>query len=312
MGGVKRGLLMPTPKILVVEDFEQFRQLIVSTLQQRTKQIAEASDGMEALQEAEKQQPDLVSLDIGLPSLNGIEVARRLRKLAVPPKIVFISQESSPEVVAEALNLGALGYVHKTRAGSDLLPAIDAALEGRRFVSSGLQIGGAMDAQTQFRHQILFYADDSVLLDGLARFIASALDAGNPVIAWVDGSHQHSLRGRLREGRVDIDGAIQRGLFMSSDTAETPDPRRFLEVIKGLRETASRTGKKHPRVALCGDLASRLWAEGKTDEAIRLEQQSSELARTHDMDILCAYPLDYGQRNGAFTKIRVEHGAVFT
>jgi len=126
---------MPTPKILVVEDFERFRRFVVSTLQQRTKQIAEASDGMEALQEAEEQHPDLVLLDIGLPSLNGIEVARRLRKLAVPPKIVFISQESSPEVVAEALNLGALGYVHKTRAGSDLLPAIDAVLRGKRFVT---------------------------------------------------------------------------------------------------------------------------------------------------------------------------------
>jgi DNA-binding NarL/FixJ family response regulator len=309
MGVLNGVLLMPTPKILVVEDFERFRRFVVSTLQQRTKQIAEASDGMEALQEAEEQHPDLVLLDIGLPSLNGIEVARRLRKLAVPPKIVFISQESSPEVVAEALNLGALGYVHKTRAGSDLQPAIEAALEGRRFVSSGLQIGGGMDGQVQPRHEILFYTDDSVLLDGLARFIASALNAGNPAIAWIDDSHQHSLYERLRERRVDIDGAIQRGLFMSSDTAETPDPRRFLEVIKGLRETA---GKQHPRVALCGDLASRLWAEGKMDEAIRLEQQSSELARTHDMDILCAYPLDCGQRNGAFKKIRVEHGAVFT
>ena len=99
---------------------------------------------------------------------------------------------------------------------------------------------------------------------------------------------------------------------MSSDRAETPDPHLFLEVIRGLRETASKVGKKRPRVALCGDLASRLWAEGKIDEAIRLEQQSSELARTHDMDILCAYPLDYVQRNGAFKKIRAEHGAVFT
>ena len=303
---------MPTPKILVVEDFERFRRFVVSTLQQRTKQIAEASDGMEALQEAEEQHPDLVLLDIGLPSLNGIEVARRLRKLAVPPKIVFISQESSPEVVAEALNLGALGYVHKTRAGSDLLPAIEAALEGRRFVSSSLQIGEAMDAQVQFRHQILFYADDSVLLDGLTRFIASALNAGNPAIVWVNDSHQHNLGGRLRGLGVDIDDAIQRGLYMSSDRAETPDPRLFLEVIRGLRETASKVGKKRPRVALCGDLASRLWAEGKIDEAIRLEQQSSELARTHDMDILCAYPLDYVQRNGAFKKIRAEHGAVFT
>jgi len=132
---------MPVPQILVVEDFEQFRQFILSTLRQSTSfQVTEASNGLEALQKAEEQQPDLVLLDIGLPDLNGIEVARRLRKLSVPPKIIFISQESSPEVLREAFNVGALGYVHKVRAGSDLLPAVNAVLERRRFVSKGLEM----------------------------------------------------------------------------------------------------------------------------------------------------------------------------
>src|SRR5215472_11866618 len=118
-------------KILVVEDFEQFCQFVVSTLQRRAKfHVIEAANGWEALQKVEEQRPDLILLDIGLPDLNGIGVARRLRELSAPPKIVFVSQESSPEVVGEALSLGALGYVHKVRAGSDLLPAVDAALEG--------------------------------------------------------------------------------------------------------------------------------------------------------------------------------------
>jgi CheY-like chemotaxis protein len=131
---------MHVPQILVVEDFEQFRRFVVSTLRQRARfQVAEASNGLEALQKVEEQEPDVVLLDIGLPNLNGIEVAKCLRRLAVPPKIVFISQESSPEVVREVLDLGALGYVHKLRAGSDLLPAVNAALEGGRFVSKGLE-----------------------------------------------------------------------------------------------------------------------------------------------------------------------------
>jgi DNA-binding NarL/FixJ family response regulator len=139
---------MPVSKILVVEDFERFRQFVVSTLQQRAEfQITEASDALEALQQVEEQHPDIVLLDIGLPGLNGIEVARRLPRPSVPLKIVFVTQETSPEIVREALNLGALGYVHKVRARTDLLPAIEAALEGRRFVSSGLQIGGGTNAQ---------------------------------------------------------------------------------------------------------------------------------------------------------------------
>ena len=120
---------MPRHCILVVEDFERFRQFLVSTLQRNGRfQVIEASNGLEALQKAEEQRPDLVLLDIGLPGLNGIEVARRLRKLAVPTKIIFVSQESSPELVGEALSLGGLAYVLKQRAKSDLLPAIEAAL----------------------------------------------------------------------------------------------------------------------------------------------------------------------------------------
>ena len=89
---------MPAPKILVVEDFEQFRRFVVSTLQQSARfWVTEASNGLEALEKVEEQQPDLVLLDIGLPNLNGIEVARRLRRLAAPPQRSFSSVRNLPQ-----------------------------------------------------------------------------------------------------------------------------------------------------------------------------------------------------------------------
>jgi DNA-binding NarL/FixJ family response regulator len=75
-------------------------------------------------------------LDIGLPSLNGIDAARRILTLLPESKIVFVSQESSTEVVREALGLGALGYVVKVHAGTELLASVEAVLQGKRFVSS--------------------------------------------------------------------------------------------------------------------------------------------------------------------------------
>src|SRR6516225_6151110 len=103
-------------KILVVDDFEPFRRFVCSILQQRSElQVIQASDGLEAIQKAEAMHPDLILSDIGLPNLNGIEAARHVRKLASPAKILFVSQESSPEVVREVLSLGAQGYVHKPR-----------------------------------------------------------------------------------------------------------------------------------------------------------------------------------------------------
>jgi DNA-binding NarL/FixJ family response regulator len=96
--------------------------------------VGEVSDGLEAVHKAEELQPDLIMLDIGLPSLNGIEAARRIRKLSPESKILFVSQESSTDVVQEAFATGAKGYVVKVDAGSELLQAIDAVLRGERFV----------------------------------------------------------------------------------------------------------------------------------------------------------------------------------
>src|ERR1700687_164768 len=94
-------------RVLVVEDFAPFRGLICSTLRQEPGLhiVREVADGLDAVRQAEELKPDLILLDIGLPTLNGIDAARRIRKLAPESKIIFVSQESSPDVVQEALSL---------------------------------------------------------------------------------------------------------------------------------------------------------------------------------------------------------------
>jgi DNA-binding NarL/FixJ family response regulator len=133
---------MSSVRVLVVEDFAPFSQFIRLTLAKRpdVQVIGEVADGLEAVQNAELLQPDLVLLDIGLPGLNGIEAARQIRKQAPESKIIFLSQESSWEVVEEALSLGAWGYVLKEKAAIDLLAAMDAVHDGRHFLSFGLSI----------------------------------------------------------------------------------------------------------------------------------------------------------------------------
>jgi DNA-binding NarL/FixJ family response regulator len=124
----------PLVRVLLVDDFDAFRSLIRTTLQGTQFQIiAEVSDGLEAVQKAEELQPDLILLDIGLPTLNGIEAARRIRQRAPRSKILFLSQESSADVIEEALKFG-VGYVIKTHAGSDLLATIEAMRAARHFV----------------------------------------------------------------------------------------------------------------------------------------------------------------------------------
>jgi two-component system, NarL family, response regulator NreC len=79
--------------------------------------------------------PDLILLDIGLPNLNGIEVAREISQSAHSVKILFVSNEIHTDVVNAALSNGALGYVAKADAGTELLPAIESALSGESFLS---------------------------------------------------------------------------------------------------------------------------------------------------------------------------------
>jgi DNA-binding NarL/FixJ family response regulator len=124
--------------VLVVEDFIPFRSFICSTLARRVNLhvICEVSDGLEAVQKTKELRPDLIFLDIGLPTLNGISVAREICKFS-KSKIIFVTQESDPHFVQEALALGAWGYVVKARASNDLLAAVDAVCDGRKFVSNG-------------------------------------------------------------------------------------------------------------------------------------------------------------------------------
>lgn len=93
-----------------------------------------ASDGWEAVREAQRLQPNLILLDIGLPTMNGIEAARHIRRLSPASQIIFVTQESSPDIVQEALNSGACGYVVKTDVGSELQAALTAVLRGEQFL----------------------------------------------------------------------------------------------------------------------------------------------------------------------------------
>jgi DNA-binding NarL/FixJ family response regulator len=129
---------MSTVHTLIVDDFEPFRRFVCSMLGRvpDLRVIGKASDGLEAVQKAEDLRPDLILLDIGLPTLNGIEASHRISRLVPAATILFVSQESDAEVIATALSNGAKGYVLKVSIGRDLLPAVEAVLIGEQFVST--------------------------------------------------------------------------------------------------------------------------------------------------------------------------------
>jgi len=317
-------------RILVVDDFEGWRRQVRLLFQARPQWqvIAEVSDGSEAVQKVADLKPDLIVLDIGLPKLNGIEAARGMRHLSPTSTIVFLSLNNDPDVVRAALSTGALGYVHKTDAHRDLLPAIEAVLQGRQFVSSsikGYKPAHVLAAKAPHRHEVLFYPDDAVFLDSCTRFIAAALDAGNVAAVVATESHRDSLFQRLKAEGLDVNAEIKHGRYISLDVAKTlstfmvndmPDWERFFEVVGGLVSGAAKAGKgEHSRVAMWGECGPLLWAEGKLDAAIRLEQLLNWLATIYEFDVLCAYALSsfHGEEHGhIFRSICTEHSAAYS
>ena len=334
-------------RVLLVDDYEPFRRFARSTLERSPylQIIGEASDGLEAVQKAEQLQPDLVVLDIGLPVLNGIEAARRIRKLCPASTILFVSQESSADVVQEALSTGASGFVIKAHARSELLAAVEAVCKGRPFISSRLRRHDLAEAsnpgayenlrtnrvfaplqqgtESARRHEVGFYSDDRCFLDDLTQFIGATLNGGGTAIVVATESYRGSLLPRLQAHGLDMGVAVEQGRYISLDAADTlsafmvngmPDRARFLKVAGDLIAGAAKTvSGKHARVAACGEGAALLWVQGNTEAALRLEHLWDEIAKLYDVDILCEYPLasfQGGMGSYVFDRLCAAHTAV--
>ena len=334
---------------MVVDDFEPFRRYISSELesQQDVEVVCEVSDGLEAVQKAEELRPDLILLDIGLPKLNGIEAARRIRRLSPESKILFMSQESSKNTVQEAFRQGARGYIVKSDAGRELLTAVNAILRGEMFVGSRFarhDFTLAADAPA-FRsgppkagttapdpqrteiircHEAGFYSDDVRFLDSFTQFIGSSLKAGNAAIVSAREPHRNSLLLRLQALGVDVGAAAEQGKYISLDAADTlarfmvngkPDRHRFLKIAEDLiLKAADAADAEHPRVAICGECAPLLLEQGWAEAAIRLEQLWDDVAKTYAVDILCGYPLAgfHGREDShIFQRICAKHSTVY-
>jgi DNA-binding NarL/FixJ family response regulator len=335
-------------RVFVVDDYEPFRQFICSTLRKRPELqiIGEAVDGLEAVQKVQQLQPDLILLDIGLPTLNGIEAARRIRELSPKSKILFVSENRSWDIVEEALRTGAGGYVVKSDAVGELLLAVNAVLGGKRFVSASLagnDLTDPKDEQTAdhnrsgvvlpfppqnvwiARHEAGFYSHDRFVLDDLTRFIGAALKAGNAAIVVATKSHRDSLLPRLQAYGLDMGTAIEQGRYIALDAADAlptfmlrgmPDSVLFLKLLGDLIGTAAKAAQgEQARVAIFGEMCHLLWAQGNAEAAIQVEKLGNQLAKTYDVDILCGYSLGSvqgGMDSRVFERICAEHTAVYS
>jgi DNA-binding NarL/FixJ family response regulator len=122
--------------VIFADDNAQFLDHTVQVMAEECQIVGTAGDGPSALDLVQRLDPDIVVLDITMPILDGLDVARRLRADGIPAKIIFLTVHDDPDYLREALAVGATGYVVKHRLVSDLSQAMHDVLAGRRFVSA--------------------------------------------------------------------------------------------------------------------------------------------------------------------------------
>jgi len=244
--------------------------------------VAQESDGLEAVQKSKELQPDLVLLDIGLPMLNGIEAARRIRDVSPASRIVFVTDNNSWDIAEEALRAGGSGYVVKSKAASELLLAAEAVLQSKPFLSAGLKdvdpdhlkkesaaasCSAGKDCcviQTSERqivsNEVRLYPDDEALADSFAHSIQSALTNGNTVVVAVTPSQRASILQRLSSNGVNVTDAIERNLYVQLDVAvplsrlgrdSSNDENGFVKFVPlGIREAIHKAKASNLHVAV--------------------------------------------------------------
>jgi DNA-binding NarL/FixJ family response regulator len=118
-------------RVLVVDDFEEWRRELCASIQELPdlQVVGEAADGLEAVNKTLELRPDLILLDISLPRLNGIEVARRVSKLCPESKIIFVTENRSSEIREEGFRAGGSAFVIKSDSASELIAAINFVLK---------------------------------------------------------------------------------------------------------------------------------------------------------------------------------------
>ena len=129
---------MERPRVVLADDHHAVLNMVTRLLAPRFDVVGAAGDGLEALRLITALQPDAVVLDLTMPGLGGLAVAARLRQAGLTAAIVILTVTEDPALADAALAAGALGYVTKARAATELVPAVEAALAGHRFVSGSL------------------------------------------------------------------------------------------------------------------------------------------------------------------------------
>jgi DNA-binding NarL/FixJ family response regulator len=314
--------LSPVPRVLLADDHPAMLKAVTRMLAPHFDVVAAVSDGKAALDAAEQTNPDVILSDIMMPGLDGLRVAKELRETKSGAKIVFLASQEDDDYIAEALNVGARGYVVKRRLQSDLVPAMNFALSGQLFISP--YAFGANRKYEASNHVLKFYLDESIFLQQVSELTYGALAQGEQVFVFLSKIGLHLVRERLRAGGLDYQEAIKRGHFYAFSVENVmpslmqdswPDPSRFEDFFcRFWKRAVARARVRGSQVTIISDMIATLLRQGLGHRvAARVEELWNTLVPRYSCTVYCGCPvmhLSSKENRETLSQICAEHSNV--
>ena len=304
------------PKMLLADNHPQLLKIVARLLASDFNVVSTVSDGRQALESFIRVDPDVVILDIGMPELDGFQTLEELRRISSRAKVVMLTMHESDGYIVKAIELGAQGYVIKGKIYSDLISAIDHALDGRIFVPS---LPALSDVGCD--HAVQFHMNNEHFLDQAARFSSRILESGELLVVTMTQKNRLGIRERLKARGFDMASMAAHGQYIELDAEETlpnfmrngrPDAALLANIVADLDCQRAARGPES-RLTVLGDLAAVLCRDGNFDAAIELEQTWSRATRDLPFRTVCCYSNECFQNSKSrelVSKLCAEHGAV--
>ena len=306
------------PRVLLADDHIHFLESISRLLTAVFDVVAIAPDGRQALDLARRLRPDVVVLDVSMPDLDGFQTLEQLRREGLETGVVFLTMHEDDEFVAAAINVGANGYVLKSRIHADLISAIDHALAGRMFVPSLTSLSAVAGS----RHTVQFHANDSHYLDDLSQLVAATLRSGEQIAIVTSEANLVGVAQRLQARQMNVAMLAERGQYVTADSALAlsqvmhdgkPDKECLAEMIHGLEQLRLAAPNGPGRLTIVGDINVSLCRNGDFEAALEVERIWNELTRALPFFTVCSYPIDcfeHEEARNQLPNVCAEHSAV--
>jgi DNA-binding NarL/FixJ family response regulator len=307
-------------RVLLADDDAGILKAVSRTLSDEFEVVAAVTDGQQALDAATRLDPDVVVLDISMPGrLNGFQTATELKRSGTRAKTVFLTMHHDDDFVAKAISAGATGYVLKTFAWSDLIPALRYALVGRKYLPSLTPLV----MTNEDAHAVQYHGDDTSWLNGVANVLTRALHRGDPVATVFVEANRDALALQMTKrgwNLVDLEAQGRYLVFdaedaatqvMRGDHADVDAIAGLVDVLERAR-TASAAGPRS-HLTLVGEIAAVLCRRGNPEGALELEQIWDELTRSLPILTICAYPascVDHHQTPGFLSSVSAHHSVI--